>query len=490
MLLYDRFPLDDAAKVTVTHDGYLTACPRVARTGVQLYYGSELGRTGLDAKKVFKVFRPEEEVFSTDSMQSFAYKPVTDDHPPEQVTVSNWDKYARGSMSGDVARDGQFIRVPMAMMDGGLVEKYKKGKNELSVGYDCEIVWGEGSAVIDGKTVTYDARQKNIRVNHLAVVDDARGGSALKIGDGSGSTRVDLAVYATALEAVANGRVIKDAKLDPANAISLAIKSDAGQAYPIISDGSVYLDSLRTCKVDAITKKDGDVIAALENLLVRADSSSTVSDSGNATPEKTMSKHVTVDGLTVEVVNDQAAQIIDRAMQKLTAELKAVRDAAEAEKEENEKFKKKNAEEIAKKDADIATRDAKIADLEKVVADSAITPAKLEQLVKDRAEIVGKGAAILGDKLVTTDKTSSDIMKQVVEFRLGDRCKGYSDDQYRAAFDTLTADYKPGATPAPANAMNDFSRSFASPSQVGDSQSRIDARDKRVADAWKKPNAA
>src|SRR5258708_7088735 len=102
ILLQDRYQFDDAAKITFTKDGYMTAMPRVARTGVQLYYGAELGLADSDPryKKILKVYRGEDEVFATDSMASYAYKPMTDDHPPVNVSVDNWKDYARGQMSG------------------------------------------------------------------------------------------------------------------------------------------------------------------------------------------------------------------------------------------------------------------------------------------------------------------------------------------------------------------------------------------------------
>src|ERR1044072_368506 len=182
MRIHDFYTLDDAA-IRDTADGYMVATPRVARTGIQLYYGSELGLTGDDAKKIVSVYRPESEVFKTDSLASFAYKPVTDDHPPVAVDAKNWKTYAKGQMGGEIARDGDFVRVPMALMDSTAIQKVKGGKAELSVGYDANIVFGEGTTP-DGKK--YDAMQTGIVVNHLAVVDAARGGAKLRIGDGAG----------------------------------------------------------------------------------------------------------------------------------------------------------------------------------------------------------------------------------------------------------------------------------------------------------------
>jgi hypothetical protein len=127
MLLYDRITLDEAAQVRVTEHGYLTAMPRVARTGIQLYGGDEVGRPDL---RIVRVYRPEEEVFHKDSIHSYPHKPVTNEHPPEAVTVDNWKKYASGGLGDEVLRDGDYARVPMTMMDKGLVKDYQDGKSE------------------------------------------------------------------------------------------------------------------------------------------------------------------------------------------------------------------------------------------------------------------------------------------------------------------------------------------------------------------------
>lgn len=484
MLMFDRYPLDDAAKVSITKDGYLIATPRVARTGIQLYYGRELGVTGRDASKVFKVFRPEAEVFHKDSMASYAYKPMTDDHPPENVTVDTWGKYSRGQMSGDVARDGDFIRVPMALMDGGLVKKYKDGKVELSMGYECEIVWQPGTTPSGD---VYDASQKDIRINHCAVVDAARGGQDLRIGDGTGS-RVDLTVYASALEAIAAGNVNKDSALADGGG-HLAKDSKGISIYPILKDGIVYVSSLRANKTDAVTKGDGDALAALDNLLARAEGTSTSAVADRQQETATM-KVITIDGVPCQVDNDQTAAVIQRALDSSATALKTAQDAFGKEKEENEKNKKKIETDAATHVTVLATKDAEIVTLKKTVEDSKLTPAKLDQLVKDRALIAGKARAVLGDKLVVVDKSDHEIMKQVVDLKLGDAAKNWNEDQVRISFDTITAGTK--AVDVAVSGLGDMARAFSGPSG-GDARAQaeqvIDARDKRLQDAWKQPVA-
>lgn len=166
--------------VRTTRDGYLVAEARIARTGVQTYRAGELGLKDRAAGEVVRVFRPADEVFAPDSMASLAHRPVTMDHPAENVEAKNWRKYAVGQTGGEVARDGDFVKVPLALMDAAAIDAVQAGKRELSVGYSCTLDFTAG---VTDSGEPYDAVQRGIRGNHLAVCDIARGGSMLRIGD-------------------------------------------------------------------------------------------------------------------------------------------------------------------------------------------------------------------------------------------------------------------------------------------------------------------
>ena len=180
--LSDKIDIQDA-NVKFTKDGFMTARPRTARTGIQLYTGDECQRPDMD---IVKVYRPPEEVFDKAALASYTHRPTTLDHPPEDVNAGNWKKYAVGHTGDEILRDGETFRVPMVLMDGAAVATYKdQGVKELSWGYDCFLDWTPGE-IPDGQPNAgqkYDAVQRHLRANHLAVVTSARGGSALNIGD-------------------------------------------------------------------------------------------------------------------------------------------------------------------------------------------------------------------------------------------------------------------------------------------------------------------
>ena len=163
----------------ITTDGYLVASVLCARAGIQGYLGTELDKPDIP---IVKVYRPESSVFAKDSLSTFVGKPTTNDHPPVQVTADNWKEYAVGSIGEEVLRDGEYIRVPITLMDAATIKAVQDGKREISMGYDMELDWTPG-ATSDGQA--YDAIMKNLRMNHLAIVDRGRAGSRARIDDKS-----------------------------------------------------------------------------------------------------------------------------------------------------------------------------------------------------------------------------------------------------------------------------------------------------------------
>jgi hypothetical protein len=175
MHLQDKLTIDTKRR---THDGYLTVNARVAKAGnVQIYTGAEVGKPELPT---VRVFRPADEVFSEDTMRSFAHRPVTLGHPSESVTSRNWDGIAKGWSDGEVARDGDFVRVSMLLADALTIKEVEDGTRELSMGYDCQLDFTAG---VSPSGEAYDAIQRGIRSNHIAVVKRARGGPELRLGD-------------------------------------------------------------------------------------------------------------------------------------------------------------------------------------------------------------------------------------------------------------------------------------------------------------------
>ncbi|MBY2986385.1 DUF2213 domain-containing protein [Rhizobium leguminosarum] len=178
MQFTDKLTLDGAIRRTA--DGYGVVSAKVARGGnVQLYLGSEVG---MNDKATVRVYRPESEVFKKDAIASYAGVPVTINHPKNGVSADTWKDLAVGEVGDDVLRDGEFVRVPMMLRDAKAIKAVEDGKRELSMGYSAEITIADG---VTPTGETFDAIMSDFKMNHVAIVDQARGGAELRIGDGA-----------------------------------------------------------------------------------------------------------------------------------------------------------------------------------------------------------------------------------------------------------------------------------------------------------------
>ncbi len=181
MIVFDSMPVTTTRRRTA--DGYLVAQGHIAKVGVQTYLGSEVGKPGAG---VVRVYRPESEVFDRASLASFANKPITVDHPAEAVTAANWKRYAVGYTGGEILRDGDRIAIPLLFADAGAISRLESGVEELSGGYDCTLDWTPG---VTSSGEPYDAVQRMVRGNHVALVRAGRAGSTVRVGDAAATLR-------------------------------------------------------------------------------------------------------------------------------------------------------------------------------------------------------------------------------------------------------------------------------------------------------------
>ena len=178
MFLKDR--LDINTKRQYTDEGFLIVPSRIARIGIQEYYVTEMGIKDRNPSDIIRVYRPEEEVFSEDSLSSFANKSVTDNHPSEMVTSKNSKDLSVGFSGPEVRKDGMFVETILRITDESAIKKIESGKVELSNGYTSDIDWTPG-ITSDGEE--FDAVQRNIKGNHIAIVDRGRAGPACRLAD-------------------------------------------------------------------------------------------------------------------------------------------------------------------------------------------------------------------------------------------------------------------------------------------------------------------
>lgn len=176
--------LEDLLQITTereyTDEGFLKVPARISRTGIQAYTALEMGITDKEPDSPVFIFRPEEEVFDVKSLTSFANKIVTDNHPPVLVDSKNSKEYSVGFAGPEVTKDGDFAKTILHITDADAISKIESGKVELSNGYTADIDWTPGVAP-DGQA--YDAIQRNIKGNHIAIVERGRAGADCRLAD-------------------------------------------------------------------------------------------------------------------------------------------------------------------------------------------------------------------------------------------------------------------------------------------------------------------
>lgn len=155
-----------------TKDGFVKENVVIARTGSMDYLGSELGM-GLKPNDLHQVYVTPEELFSQDTIDSIEGVDVTFIHPDAlEITIDDWKKLAVGHVQ-NIYQDGEFLKGTIFVKDKSIIDEIEKnGIEEVSLGYDSDIIEKDGKLI-----------KTNIRANHLAIVPEGRCGSACKIGD-------------------------------------------------------------------------------------------------------------------------------------------------------------------------------------------------------------------------------------------------------------------------------------------------------------------
>ena len=147
----------------------------VARTGTMIYGPHETPiEAGPDG--LVRVHREPQEVFNPTYIASLEAKPITNDHPDNEVNPDNYKSLTCGTMLN--VRQGTGVHSDLLIADllvceRQAIEDVLAGKVEVSLGYEAdyeEIQVGEG-------------RQLNMIGNHVALVQAGRCGPRCSIGD-------------------------------------------------------------------------------------------------------------------------------------------------------------------------------------------------------------------------------------------------------------------------------------------------------------------
>lgn len=397
--------------------GFLGFSARFARTGIQMYDGSEIDPSGehvlADGARRFKpgtlypVDRPEEEVFSNRALASFIAKPLTNDHPSQGVDIDNW-RDLTGGVIGETLRDGEYARLSGLMTDKALIADYRAGKKELSGGYSAKLVIGDG---VNANGESYVAKQTEIDGNHVAFVTRGRAGSECRVIDAAPCAALPIALEDGAKEAAAWLK----------KAIALHEKHMNGSAPTTGKEGEKSQMLMMEQMKNALAELEG---GGMKSGMKMDCYPFHIHDQEK--PVKTM----VIDGLTVDMANaDTAIATVQTLIAARDAATKQVTDHAAT---------------IAAKDRELATKDGEIADLKAKVSDEATLDARADA----KADLVTRGKALLGDKMPDVKgKSLADTRRAIVMAAVGDAALAdKSDDYIEARFDGLK-DAKPTIQP-------------------------------------------
>lgn len=153
----------------------------ISKVGVFQYSGASIGAP--DPNRIYNVYRPAEELADPACLESFKLIPLVDDHemlgdPAKGMTPA--EQYGvHGTLGQEVEFDNGILYNNLKVFSESLKSTIEGGKRELSCGYRCEYDFTPGE--FNGQK--YDAIQRKIRGNHIALVDQGRMGPDVRVLD-------------------------------------------------------------------------------------------------------------------------------------------------------------------------------------------------------------------------------------------------------------------------------------------------------------------
>jgi hypothetical protein len=158
------------------------------------------------------------------------------------------------------------VVVPLVLMDAGAIKDYEDGKRELSMGYEAEIVFEDG-VTPDGQP--YDAIQRGMRMNHLALVDRARGGAELRIGDSNPSSTRNQPMNETKMKTVLVDGLSVETTDAGAQAIAKLQGDIAARDTAAVSTQKAHNEAI-AAKDAELAKKDAEIAKLQAQVLTDA----------------------------------------------------------------------------------------------------------------------------------------------------------------------------------------------------------------------------
>ena len=165
---YDLFDLSEMEeKFKKTDEGYLKGQAIITNIGIFPYRNYD--------NTVRYELRLPEEVLNDDSVNTLKMIPLTNEHPIDRkIDVNNIKEFQVGHLGDNIRKTDQYISNSIIITDKQAIIDVQKGKRALSAGYSLYTENTSGTWL----GIHYDMIQRNIRYNHVAIVDKGRAGDA------------------------------------------------------------------------------------------------------------------------------------------------------------------------------------------------------------------------------------------------------------------------------------------------------------------------
>lgn len=246
-----RFDRGYIRKPELTPEGFFRGEATYCRDGV-LVYRSPNGTERRELRL------PEE---NKRALADFGFKPVTVEHPPMLLNAGNAKNFAIGQTDSTTFYDPRsgFVRGVISVFDSEAIADIKGGKRqEISIGYQCSIDPTPG----EWKGQRYDAIQRNLKINHVALTQKGRAGADVRVLLDSEDVayQVDSPVSDTqtstkkrTMDLVRNGLTFKDL---PAEVVTFLHQEFQKLDSEVDSYKQQYADLKTTTKNDSATLEE------------------------------------------------------------------------------------------------------------------------------------------------------------------------------------------------------------------------------------------
>lgn len=152
----------------------------ISQVGVFPYLGKNISDK-LEPNKIYFVYRSAEELFAPETLESFNSTPLplVDEHEMLGDGATPAENKGIHGVISNVRQDGKLLVGDISIYSETMKDEINRGKKDLSMGYYCEYDLEEG----DYEGQHYDAVQRNLRGNHVALVDQGRCGHSVRVYD-------------------------------------------------------------------------------------------------------------------------------------------------------------------------------------------------------------------------------------------------------------------------------------------------------------------